>query len=531
MPAAAVHTSQAHCLPFSTSAPSHFRSHGHRQQALACLQPTIPAEAPRRWQRQQQKPSLTLSIPSALSHILHLNVAHHDHRTAAAAGTPIPLHHPKSTPTSSPKDDISTLWRELQGSRDWAGLLDPLHPWLRREVVKYGELTQATYDAFDADHSSRYCGSCRFGRSRLLRQLGLAHTGYEVTRYFYAMSHVELPRWLERSLHAESWSRDSNWMGYVAVSGDEETRRIGRRDIVVAWRGTVTAAEWFEDVQRRLEPLHGHGDEHLQPHHHHQNDVAKVEHGFHSIYTSKSESTRYNKTSASMQVMAEIRRLVKFYSDKGEEVSLTITGHSLGGALALLNAHEAAAEDIPGLSHVSVVSFGAPRVGNAAFGRELDELGVKVLRLVNKQDMVPRLPGALFNEELCRFVPVEGLDWVYAHAGVEMEVDVRASPYLKHGGFDLAGFHSLETYMHLMDGFLSRASGFRREARRDVALVNKACGLLREELRIPACWYQAANKGLVCNAYSRWFVPEREPEDVPSPCRENMASRLLPSPN
>ncbi|MQM15612.1 hypothetical protein Taro_048561 [Colocasia esculenta] len=523
--AAVLHTSQPHGdLPHISSAQPHSRSHGHRQQALACLQPPIPTEIRR--QRQQQKPNLTLNVPSAFSHILHLNLgAHHDRRTASADTHP--LQRPKSTPTSSPKEDISSMWRELHGSRDWAGLLDPLHPWFRREVVKYGELAQATYDAFDADdRSSRYCGSCRFGRSRLLRQLGLAHTGYEATKYVYAMSHVELPRWLERSLHAETWSRDSNWMGYVAVSGDEETHRIGRRDILVAWRGTVTPAEWFEDVQRRLEPLHSHNEEH---HHHynHRNDVAKVEHGFHSIYTSRSESTRYNKTSASEQVMEEIRRLVKFYSDRGEEVSLTITGHSLGGALALLNAHDAAAAAIPGLSHVSVVSFGAPRVGNAAFGRELDELGVKVLRVVNKQDMVPHLPGALFNEELGRFLPVEGLDWVYTHAGVELEVDVRASPYLKHGGFDLAGFHSLETYMHLVDGFLSRAVGFRREARRDVALVNKACGLLREELSIPAFWYQAANKGLVRNAYGRWVVPERHPEDVPSPYGEMAASLLL----
>ncbi|GMP71742.1 hypothetical protein CsSME_00030034 [Camellia sinensis var. sinensis] len=117
-------------------------------------------------------------------------------------------------------------------------------------------------------------------------------------------------------------------MGFVAVSDDEETRRIGRRDVVVAWRGTVAPSEWYKDLQRKLEPI-GEGE-------------AKVEHGFLSIYISKSDATRYNKSSALEQVMKEVKRLVKFHKTRGEQVSLTITRHSLGGALALLNAYEAA---------------------------------------------------------------------------------------------------------------------------------------------------------------------------------------------
>ncbi|WZZ35017.1 hypothetical protein YC2023_018418 [Brassica napus] len=65
--------------------------------------------------------------------------------------------------------------------------------------------------------------------------------------------------------------------------------------------------------------------------------------------------------------MEEVKRLVKFFKERGEEVSLTITGHSLGGALALMNAYEAA-RDVPELSgNVSVISLGAPRVGDPSF--------------------------------------------------------------------------------------------------------------------------------------------------------------------
>lgn len=453
-------------------------------------------------------------LAESLSHLLHLHIeppsssSHANHNVQNFNWDILIRDYEQkhSTPAMSPREDISQKWREIQGlSSNWEGLLDPLHPWLRREIVKYGEFAQATYDAFDFDAFSEYCGSCHYNRHKLFDKMGLTKHGYKVTNYIYAMSHVELPGWLERSHVADTWSQDSNWMGYVAVSGDEETHRIGRRDILVAWRGTVAPCEWYEDFKRKLEPT-GQGD-------------AKVEHGFLSIYTSKSDSTRYNKTSVSEQVMKEVTKLVQYYKQKGEEeVSLTITGHSLGGALALLNAYEAAST-IPDLP-VTVISFGAPRVGNLAFKDELDKLGVKTLRIVAKQDLVPRMPGIVFNEALQVFDEITGtLEWVYTHVGAELKLDVHSSPYLKKG-INFLGFHSLETHLHLVDGYLSSNVPFRVGARRDVALVNKACDMVVDELRIPHCWYQLPNKGLVCNDHGRWVKPKRDPDDVPSPIRE-----------
>ncbi|XP_021834199.1 phospholipase A1-Igamma1, chloroplastic [Prunus avium] len=447
-------------------------------------------------------------LAESLAHLLHLHIDTPPRTNTHSTNWNLFTEEKISTPTTSPKESISEKWREIHGSNDWEGLLDPLHPWLRREIVKYGEFAQATYDAFDFDSFSEYCGSCRYNHKKLFDVLGLSKNGYTVSKYIYAMSHIDMPRWLERSHLAETWSKHSNWMGFVAVSDDLETRRIGRRDIVVAWRGTVAPSEWYEDFQRKLEPI-GHGE-------------AKVEHGFHGIYTAKCETTRYNKSSASEQVMKEVTRLVEFYRAQGEEVSLTITGHSLGGALALLNAYEAA-ETIPGLP-ISVVSFGAPRVGNIAFKDELNQMGVKTLRVVVKQDMVHKMPGLVLNEGLQKFDDITGtLDWVYTHVGAELKLDVGSSPYLKHGGFNLPGFHSLETYLHLVDGFLSTETTFRSNARRDVALVNKGCDMLVDDLRIPQCWYQLPHKGLVCNAHGRWVKPKRDPEDIPSPTREAQA--------
>lgn len=454
-------------------------------------------------QPKTKNPNRATRLAESLSHVLNLQIDPTS-RTNHKNFDLLSVHEEKhSTPTMSPRENISQRWYEIQGCSDWEDMLDPLHPWLRREIVKYGEFAQATYDAFDFDSFSEYCGSCRYNRNKLFEKLGLTRNGYTVPRYIYAMSHIELPRWLERSRVADTWSKDSNWMGFVAVSDDEEKLRIGRRDIVVAWRGTVAPCEWYEDFQRKLAPI-GHGD-------------AKVEHGFLSIYRSKSETTRYNKSSASDQVMKEVTKLVNIFKEKGEEVSLTITGHSLGGALALINAYEAASTivDVP----ISVISFGAPRVGNIAFKDELHQMGVKLLRIVVTQDWVPKMPGLLFNERFKMFDEITGLEWVYTHVGAELELDVHSSPYLK-GGMNLGGFHSLETYLHLIDGYLSSKTPFRSEARRDVALVNKSCDMLIDQLRIPHCWYQLANKGLVCNAHGRWVKPKRDADDIPSHVNE-----------
>ncbi|MED6192649.1 hypothetical protein PIB30_011985 [Stylosanthes scabra] len=461
--------------------------------------------------RAQQELTLEIpksKIPKRATHLVEsiCNAIHHHlqmdpHPPSRSIDLPSYYEEKLSTPTMSPREDISQKWRQIHGCFNWENILDPLHPWLRREIIKYGEFTQATYDAFDYDSFSEYCGSCRYNRNKLFDKLALSKNGYAVTKYLYAMSHIELPRWLERSHVADTWSRDSNWIGYVAVSNDQETRRIGRRDIVVAWRGTVAPFEWYEDFQRKLDPI-GKKD-------------AKVEHGFLSIYTSKCEKTRYNKSSASDQVMKEITKLVRLYEEKGEEISVTITGHSLGGALALLNAYEAAYA-VPNNVPISVISFGAPRVGNITFKQELEEMGVKTLRVVVKQDWVHRMPGLVFNESFKVFEEIAGLEWVYTHVGSELKLDVGSSPYLKGGGMNLPGFHSLETYLHLVDGYLSSETPFRSEAKRDVALVNKCCDMLVDELRIPQCWYQLANKGLVCNDHGRWVKPKRDPDDIPS---------------
>ncbi|PKA61994.1 Phospholipase A1-Igamma2, chloroplastic [Apostasia shenzhenica] len=437
-----------------------------------------------------------INLPSALSNLLQIRLPSSKNPSSA-------LIVDKQTPAESPLDNISFLRTAIHGSGDWSQFLNPLHPSLRREILKYGELAQATYDAFDNNPESKYHGSSLFGRHRLLPLLCLTRHDYSITKYLYATSQLDLPHWLVRPAdRAKShWCDESNWMGFVAVSGNAETDRLGCRDIVVAWRGTVAAAEWLKDLQGQLEPFPGADDP----------DV-RVEHGFHSLYTSRSQISRFTASSASEQLTAELQRLVNLYKHSGEEVSVTITGHSLGGALALLSAADAALS-LPAGVPVGVISFGAPRVGNEAFGEMLKKNRVKVLRVATKQDVVPKVPGLLFNEDR----KMKGWEGVYVHVGDELELDAKDSPYLKREVIDVAGFHGLETYLHLVDGFERAGAGFRATARRDAALVNKSGALLKEELGIPANWHQPANKGLVKNKFGRWVHPKRDSEDIPSP--------------
>ncbi|TKY52691.1 Phospholipase A1-Igamma1 [Spatholobus suberectus] len=228
---------------------------------------------------------------------------------------------------------LPEAWREIQGESDWAGLLEPMDPLLRMEVIRYGELAQACYDAFDFDPFSKYCGSCRFTRRDFFSSLDMSHHGYTVTRYLYATANINLPNFFKHSRWSKMWSKHANWAGYVAVSDDATSHRLGRRDIAIAWRGTVTRLEWVADLMDFLKPISSNGVPC-------PDQTVKVESGFLELYTDKEESCGYCKYSAREQVLSEVKRLLEMHGD--EEVSITITGHSLGSALAILSAYDIA---------------------------------------------------------------------------------------------------------------------------------------------------------------------------------------------
>ncbi|PON37789.1 Fungal lipase-like domain containing protein [Parasponia andersonii] len=332
--------------------------------------------------------------------------------------------------TRRPQPKLANRWRDIQGSNNWEDLVDPLDPLLRREIIRYGEFVSACYKAFDLDPSSKRYLNCKYGKKNMLREVGLENSGYEVTKYIYATPDINIP--------VHTGADCSRWIGYVAVSSDEAVRRLGRRDVLITFRGTVTNPEWIANFMSSLTPAR------LDPHN--PRPDVKVESGFLSLYTSDESSSKFGPESCREQLLSEISRLISKY--RGEELSITLAGHSMGSSLAVLLAYDIAElglaknDNIP----VAVFSFGGPRVGNSGFKKRCEELGVKVLRVVNVNDPITKMPGVLFNENFRVLGGRYEFPWscsCYTHVGVELVLDF----------FNMQNpscVHDLETYIGLL---------------------------------------------------------------------------------
>lgn len=80
--------------------------------------------------------------------------------------------------------------------------------------------------------------------------------------------------------------------------------------------------------------------------------------------------------------------------------TIWMTGHSLGGALAVLCAAQALF--VSRIPVQGVYTFGQPRVGTKEFAAAVNErLGSGIFRFVNDRDIVPRVP--LFSMGFCHY--------------------------------------------------------------------------------------------------------------------------------
>jgi triacylglycerol lipase len=71
--------------------------------------------------------------------------------------------------------------------------------------------------------------------------------------------------------------------------------------------------------------------------------------------------------------------------------AIYLTGHSLGGAMALYIAQEL---EWAGYDGIQLFTYGAPRLGNRSYVKNIKN--IQHHRYVNSNDLVPRLPPAIF---------------------------------------------------------------------------------------------------------------------------------------
>ncbi|XP_059290958.1 phospholipase A1-II 1-like [Lycium ferocissimum] len=380
-------------------------------------------------------------------------------------------------------DNIAEKWELLSGNNNWEGLLDPLDYDFRRYLIHYGQMPQAIYDSFNNEKASKYRGTSRYSKKNLFTRVGLHKNkphNYEVTKYLYAAS------------SKTEKIKESNWIGFVAVAPDEGKVALGRRDILITWRGTICSSEWNDNFKVSLiQPTKIFGE---------NTDNVLIHKGFYSICTSLNKASKYNRTtSARGQVLDEVKRLLEQY--KNEEVSITVTGHSLGSALATLCAIDIVVNQVNREFPVTAFVFGCPQVGEENFKKAYEKLkNLQILRICNAPDHISEKPDhGLFDGS--------ANDWrVYEQVGSELSIDTTMSKYLKK---DVNG-HILEVYLHGIAGTQGPKGEFNLEINRDIALMNKADDALKDEYGVPVSWWIEKNKGMVQQEDGSWILMDHE---------------------
>ncbi len=195
-----------------------------------------------------------------------------------------------------------------------------------------------TYNKFDALSLALICAltyECNEtgATNHTLIDAQMAQWGFENCEHFEA---------------AHTWDIDTQ--GFVASSADR---------VIVAFRGTDSKQDWRANLQFSKDPG-----------------------PFDNSYVHKGMQDAF------FHVAFDIGRLIERHYHPSKE--LWVTGHSLGGALAMLLVANLVHR---GIYVDGLYSFAAPRVGDELFSQLLEEQFEGVhCRVVNEHDLVPYLP-------------------------------------------------------------------------------------------------------------------------------------------
>ena len=138
--------------------------------------------------------------------------------------------------------------------------------------------------------------------------------------------------------------------------------------LYISWRGTESMRDWLSDAA--ISKVNAF-------------DIVglNVHSGFYGCY--KEVRTR---------LLASIRQYIENLNPK----TIIVTGHSLGAALATLNAFDISIT-FKDVKNLQVYTFGSPRVGNKFFRTAYNSLVPNTFRFIHAMDIVTRVPKVGFN--------------------------------------------------------------------------------------------------------------------------------------
>lgn len=216
------------------------------------------------------------------------------------------------------------------------------------KAILYGQLVQAAYDIPTTDLRNR-AGETRDAG------LGANKTTFEVIASIYAND-------LATDISKRKGPTVTVSIGLLlwqAVTGEA----------VIAIRGTEGLLEWFQDAKFGTEKcpfLSGAGE---------------TEDGFTDMHKSFAVGIPRGPSVTASLASAFGTRQVN---------SLTVCGHSLGGALATLQALDAAANSR--FTNPTVYTYASPRTGDGQFVSTYNRMLPNTFRIANRVDLVPKLP-------------------------------------------------------------------------------------------------------------------------------------------
>lgn len=288
----------------------------------------------------------------------------------------------------------------------------------KTEAAFYGRFIDAAYAIFARDRSSLTPEP----------QTGDLPDGYEMVA------------WLNMTDFGILFN-EKKFYGFVARSLQN------RHEFVLAIRGTEGVLEWWDDCFASLVPFTQ------------VRAAGRVENGFDKIYSSlkvvkphpapDSSTRELEKRAAAtepptgslaeqLEQLADtleepdVQQKIRLTSAARPRRSFAVTAHSLGAALATLFVIEN--KDKKKFDISILCTFASPHVGDSEFVRQFNLLPITSWRLVNTQDLVPKVPlhiHSLFD---------------YRHVATACEFSSRGvvkwSPLC---------WHSMKTYLHWLD--------------------------------------------------------------------------------